>query len=44
MYYNIRAAWFAVGPSALRHGITEEEIIHAIEFALHEEHIDPEPP
>jgi len=44
MYYSIRAAWFAVGPSALRHGVTEEEIIHAIEFALHEEHIDPESP
>ena len=44
MYYTIKASWFAVGPSALRHGITEEEIIHAVEFALHEEHIDPDPP
>ena len=44
MYYTINAAWFTVRPSALRHGITEKEIIHAIEFALLEEDLDLEPP
>ena len=44
MYYTINAAWFMVRPSALRHGITEKEIIHAIEFALLEEDLDVEPP
>ncbi len=44
MYYTINAAWFMVRPSALRHGITEKEIIHAIEFALLEEDLDAEPP
>ena len=44
MYYTINAAWFMVRHSALRHGITEKEIIHAIEFALLEEDLDAEPP
>lgn len=44
MYYTISSAWFTVRASALRHGITVEEIIHAIEFALLEEDLDVEPP
>ena len=44
MYYNIRGSWLQIAPSALRHGIKEGDVIHAIEFALLEFPLDSEPP